>query len=175
MPSAGISIAARTRSRRPEGSFLILAPVPRRAPLDPLAFIVALARERRPRSCASGSTIARGDARRPHGTLSPDADTGQWSAHRDRIRRTFPAASIWARRAAYHRGSNDEAVHRGSARRTTNYASPVSAVFGLDRVRAGWACRGRGGGMRRVLTRCMRPQRGFWTRRATRRRSESRR
>src|ERR1700674_3716361 len=72
-PSAGISIAARTRSRRPEGRFLITCAFPRRRPLDPLAFITALAQDAGALLCEPLDEPREVAEKRPHHLVN-DAD-----------------------------------------------------------------------------------------------------
>ncbi|HYZ16665.1 MAG TPA: inositol monophosphatase family protein [Candidatus Acidoferrum sp.] len=122
IPSAGISIAARTRSRRPEALLLILpAPFPRRTPLDPLAFITDLARDAGallreriddPREIAQ---------KRPH-DLVTDADRASENLILARIRAAFPGAAILGEESGSHAGTGEERFIVDPLDGTTNYA-----------------------------------------------------
>jgi myo-inositol-1(or 4)-monophosphatase len=121
MPSAGTSIAARTRSREREASLLIACALPRRTSLDPLAFITALARD-------AGALLRerldgpREIAEKHAHDLVTDADRASEALIVARIGAAFPSASILGEESGVHAGSGDERFIVDPLDGTTNYA-----------------------------------------------------
>ena len=89
--------------------------------MDPLAFIVALARDAGALLCERLDDPREVTQKTPR-DLVTDADRASEALIVDRIRRTFPAASILGEESGVHRGSNDERFIVDPLDGTTNYA-----------------------------------------------------